>query len=71
MRPVLLQHRPAERIDFHLPLARHAGPLQPEIEAADTSEETPEGHSVNASSTERTVTSSPAGTRDTVDATAP
>lgn len=38
-RPVLRQHPPAELFFLHLPLAGHAGPLEPEVEATDAGEQ--------------------------------
>jgi hypothetical protein len=38
VRPVLRQNLPAERVDLHLPDARHARAFKPEVESADASE---------------------------------
>ena len=45
--PVLRQHRTTEWVDFYLPLARHPGTLEPEIESADAGEQAPKRHRIS------------------------
>ncbi len=42
--PVPGQYAPCPWIDLHLPRALHTGPLQPEVKAADASEQRAEPH---------------------------
>jgi hypothetical protein len=47
---VLRQHLAGERIDFHLPLARHPGSLQTEIHSANSGEQASERQRFHAAS---------------------